>query len=197
MKERIKHLILVIILVVIDQVTKYLVRTSMDKPIIIIPNVLSLENIRNTGAAWGILKDSGYFLRIFTLILLFIIIYLYFKIPAGKRFRIIKILTLFMMAGAIGNLIDRFFLGYVVDFIYFEIIDFPLFNFADSCLTVSCIILFLLALFYYKDDDFAFLEKIFHWKKRDNSPKTDNEVEISVDSKEKMDLTESEKESKE
>lgn len=176
MKERIKHLILLILLIGIDQVTKYLVRTNLinNKPIIIIPKVLNLQYSENTGAVWGILSGKMDFLKIFTLLILVIIAFLYFKIPDGKRFGILKVLAIFMIAGAIGNMIDRFLLGHVVDFIYFEIIDFPLFNFADSCLTVASIVLFLLALFYYKDDDFAFLEKAFH-KNKKSSEKQDQD----------------------
>ena len=58
------------------------------------------------------------------------------------------------MAGAIGNLIDRISLKYVVDFIYFELIDFPIFNIADCYLTVSSFLLIILAIFYYKENDF-------------------------------------------
>lgn len=167
MKERIKHLILLIVLIGIDQITKYFVRADlMNKdPFVIIPKVLNLQYHENTGAVWGIMSDRIDFLRIFTLIILVVIIFLYFKIPDSKKYKILKLLAIFMIAGAIGNLIDRFLLGHVTDFIYFEIIDFPLFNFADSCLTVASIVLFILALFYYKDEDFAFLGKSFRGKK--------------------------------
>ena len=77
----------------------------------------------------------------------------------------LKIIAVFVAGGAAGNLIDRIVLGHVVDYIYFEIIDFPLFNIADSCLTISCILLFILSLTYYKDEDFVFLEQLFRRKK--------------------------------
>ena len=170
MRERIKHLILLIILIGVDQGSKFWVKTALinKDPIIIIPKVLNLQYLRNTGAVWGIFSGKVDFLKIFTVIILAVIIYLYFKIPEGKRYNALKLLAVFIVAGAVGNLIDRFFLGYVVDFIYFEIIDFPLFNFADSCLTVSSLLLFILALFYYKDTDFAFLESAFKRKKKES-----------------------------
>ncbi len=179
MKERIKHLILFIILVGIDQLSKYWVQTDLinRKPIDIIPGVLNLQYLRNNGAVWGILSGRVDFLRIFTFIILIVIVFLYFKIPEGKKYNALKILAVFMIAGAVGNLIDRFFLGYVVDFIYFELINFPLFNFADSCLTVAAIVLFLLALFYYKDSDFAFLNEMFKKKAVQNN----SEVKIAED----------------
>ena len=167
MGQRIKHLLLFIILVAIDQLTKYWVRTDLINraPIDIIPKVLNLQHTTNDGAVWGIMSGKVPFLIIFTAVVMALIIFLYFKIPQGKKYNILKLLVVFILAGAIGNFIDRIFLGYVVDFIYFELINFPLFNVADSYLTVSSILLFILALFYYKDDDFAFLEQIFKKKK--------------------------------
>ena len=64
---------------------------------------------------------------------------------------------IFLSAGAVGNLIDRLFRGFVVDFIYFKIIHFPVFNVADIYVTVSSVLLICLLFFYYKEDDFEFL----------------------------------------
>ncbi|MBB2182969.1 signal peptidase II [Lachnospiraceae bacterium MD1] len=168
MKQRIRHFIYFIILVGIDQLSKYLIRTELNEPIRLIPDVLSLQYHTNTGAVWGIMSGKIAFLRILTLIILIFLIYLYFKIPKAKKFVPVQILAVFIIAGAVGNLIDRFYLGYVVDFIYFELINFPLFNIADSYLTVSCILLFILVVFYYKDDDFSFLEKLIPRRKKDD-----------------------------
>jgi lipoprotein signal peptidase len=191
MKEKIKHLILLIFLVGIDQVVKYWVRSSLMNhgPIIIIPNkILNLQFCKNTGAVWGILSDRIDFLRILTLMILVIILFLYFKIPNDKRHNLLKVLAVFIVAGAIGNMIDRFFLGYVTDFIYFEFIDFPLFNVADCYLTVSSILLVIVSLFYYKEADFAFLEETFGKKEKENQVKSDveNEATDFVDTKESV-----------
>ncbi len=179
MKERMKHLILFIILIVIDQVSKYWVRTDLINrdSLPIIPDVLKLQYHTNTGAVWGIMGGKVEFLRIFTLIVLVLILFFYTKIPREKRFRPLSIIIVFILAGAVGNLIDRFTLGHVVDFIYFELINFPLFNFADICLTVSSVLLFLLAIFYYKDEDFAFLDQMFRGKKKADAAKEDSSVE--------------------
>ena len=64
-----------------------------------------------------------------------------------------------IFAGAIGNFIDRIRQGFVVDFLYFELIDFPIFNVADIYVTVGCILLILLLLFYYKDEELNFFKK--------------------------------------
>lgn len=190
MKERIKHLLLFIILIGIDQGSKIWVRTVLAKrePIIIIPKVLNLQYQSNSGAAWGIFSGKVDFLKILTIIALLIILYLYFKIPEGKRFNALKLLTVFIVAGAAGNLIDRFYLGYVVDFVYFEIIDFPLFNFADTCLTVASFVMFFLALFYFKDDDFAFLEKAFRGKKGNAKIGTVKKIEAGTSDTEEEDF---------
>jgi signal peptidase II len=174
MKQRIKHLILFILLIGIDQAVKFWVKaTLMDKdPIVLIPNVLKLQYHQNSGAVWGIMSGKASYLSIFTFFILLFILYLYFKIPMDKKYNALKIITVFISAGAVGNWIDRIYLNYVVDFIYFEIINFPLFNIADSYLTVSSILLFILAIFYYKDDDFAFLDQLFKRKKKDKEEET-------------------------
>jgi len=170
MKQRIKHFIYFILLIVIDQAVKLWVRADLknNDPLVIIPDILKLQYHENTGAVWGILSGKVEFLRIFTLIILLLIIYLYIKIPQEKKFNPLKLLAVFILAGAVGNMIDRFYLGYVVDYIYFEIINFPLFNIADSYLTVSSALLFILAVFYYKEEDFEFLDTMFKRKSKEN-----------------------------
>lgn len=160
MKQRIRHLIYLIILILIDQGAKYWVKTylKVHGSITLIPKTLSLDYHENNGAVWGIMSGKIAFLIILSIAIFFFILYLYLKIPQDKKYNILKILSVFIMAGAIGNFIDRCYLGYVVDFIYFELIDFPVFNLADTYLTVSCILLLLLSVFYYKDHDFDFLD---------------------------------------
>ncbi len=186
MKQRIKHLILFLLLVGIDQASKLWVKSRlMNKdPIVILKDVLNLQYHENNGAVWGILSGKVVYLTIFTFIIMFFILYLYFKIPKNKKFNALKIITVFILAGALGNLIDRIYLGYVVDFIYFKIIDFPLFNLADSYLTVSSILLMILALFYYKDEDFAFLDRIFRKSKNKRVVSEENALDDENDEEE-------------
>ncbi len=171
MKQRLRHFILFIFLTAIDQGVKLWVRQTLmnNDPFVIIPDVFSLQYHENTGAVWGIMSGKVQFLSIFTFIILLFIVFLYLKIPQDKKFNPLKLITVFIIAGAVGNLIDRIFLGHVVDFIYFELINFPLFNVADSYLTVSCVLLFLLAVFYYKDTDFEFLDRLFSSKKKSSA----------------------------
>ncbi|MBR4965718.1 MAG: signal peptidase II, partial [Lachnospiraceae bacterium] len=91
---------------------------------------------------------------------LFAFAYFYFRTPFTKRFVPIRIAELLLAGGAIGNLIDRMFRGEalfkgnVVDMFYIKLIDFPVFNVADSYITIACVLLVVLVLFYYKDDEF-------------------------------------------
>ncbi|MDI9509070.1 MAG: signal peptidase II [Clostridiales bacterium] len=175
MKQRIRHLIYFIILLAIDQVTKYWARISLQEEgsISIIPGVLKLHYHENTGAVWGIMTGKTSFLIILTVILSIVLFMFYFIIPKKRRYLPIQIIWVFIMAGAIGNLIDRISLKYVVDFIYFELIDFPIFNIADCYLTVSSFLLIILAIFYYKENDFEFIDNLFkkNKKEKDNENK--------------------------
>ena len=78
--------------------------------------------------------------------------------PQESRYLPLRICSVLLCSGAIGNMIDRLRLNYVVDFFYFNLIDFPIFNVADCYVVAACIFFVLLILFYYKeDDDFAWL----------------------------------------
>ena len=88
------------------------------------------------------------------------------KTPAKKKYVSCHIYLSFILCGAIGNLIDRVLYGYVVDFIYISIINFPIFNIADIFVTVSTVLIACLLLFKYKEDDLNFL-RIVEKKIRD------------------------------
>ena len=93
-----------------------------------------------------------------TLIALAAVLYVLLRMPLKRKYIVLRFLMVFIAAGAVGNMIDRVFLGYVRDFLYFSLIDFPIFNVADIYVTCATILLILLLLFYYKEeDDFAFL----------------------------------------
>ena len=109
----------------------------------VIPHFLNITSHRNNGAAWGILSGKMGFFVIITLIILAILIIFYIKEAKGNLFMQIALSLLF--AGAIGNFIDRLFHGEVVDFIDTNIFgyDFPIFNVADSSLTVGVIFIII------------------------------------------------------
>ncbi|WFR54741.1 signal peptidase II [Anaerocolumna sp. AGMB13025] len=158
--KKIRHLIYLILLIALDQLTKYLAAAHLkDGPMAVIPNIFELYYHENNGAVWGIMSGKISILIVATVIIMGGMIYFYTKIPAGKRYNVMRLILVFIAAGAIGNLIDRSIKKYVVDFLYFKLIDFPIFNLADCYVTISAILLIVLSLFYYKDEDFAFLNR--------------------------------------
>lgn len=134
----------VILLTCLDQFTKYLATANLkNQPsILLIPGVFELTYLENRGAAWGMLENMQWVFLIFTAVILAVLGYCYVK-ANGTKYRAFRILSVVLAAGAIGNAIDRLFHGYVVDFFYFSLIDFPVFNVADCYVTVS-LALFLL-----------------------------------------------------
>ncbi|HHT97727.1 MAG TPA: signal peptidase II [Clostridiales bacterium] len=168
MRLRIKHFLYLIILILIDQFSKYqaIIHLKDDKTITLIPKVLKLQYHENDGAVWGILSGQIIFLVIITLVILLLLLYLYLNIPKHKKFNALRIFSILIAAGAIGNLIDRVIFNYVVDFIYFELINFPIFNIADSFISVSAVLLVILSIFYYSSEDFKFIDDLFKVKRK-------------------------------
>lgn len=128
----------------------------------LIPGVFRLTYLENRGAAFGVLQGQQWFFYIITAVILVAVLLVYTRIPAGRKFVPLRVCAVFIVSGALGNLIDRVRLGYVVDFFYFELIDFPVFNVADIFVTLSAVLLAVLLLLYYKEED---LEYIFHSRK--------------------------------
>ena len=145
----------VIGLVLLDQYTKLLALANLkgNEPFVFIQNVFELRYLENRGAAFGIMQNQVMFFVVVTVLMMAAILYLYKKCPSSKKYQPIKVCMVFIMAGAIGNLIDRVYRGFVVDFFYFSLIDFPIFNVADIYVTVAFFVLILLLLFYYKEED--------------------------------------------
>ncbi len=153
--------VIFVILIAVDQISKMLaVKNLRDKEAYkLIKNILHFEYTTNAGAAWGMLSGKIPMFLILTVIITFIIVYIYLKTPNGKKYNFVKAALILILAGAIGNMIDRVLNGYVHDFIYFLPIDFPIFNIADSYIVVGTILLSILILFVLKDDDFDYLFK--------------------------------------
>lgn len=155
-----KGIISALILVALDQLTKYLVLLNI-KPVGTIPiveGVLSLTYHENRGAVWGIMQGQIPILIVTTLIILVGVLWLYGRIPDEARYLWLRIIGVLVIAGAIGNFIDRIFRHYVVDFIYFELINFPIFNVADMYVVIAAALLIITVIFIYKDEhDFDFI----------------------------------------
>ena len=92
-----------------------------------------------------------------TVIIVALITYVIIRMPLNKRYLPMYIVCTMLVSGAIGNFIDRVRFGYVRDFIYFKVINFPVFNVADCYVTISVAMFIILILFVYKDNEFDFL----------------------------------------
>ena len=148
--------------VTVDQVTKYLAEMFLknSEPIVLIDGVFQLRYLENRGAAFGLMQNMQYVFVAGAGIIVIAFIYFYGRIPHQKKYIPLRICGIFLCAGAVGNMIDRLRLNYVIDFFYFNLIDFPIFNVADCYVVCACIGFVLLILFYYReDDDFSFLTK--------------------------------------
>ena len=156
---------MIFLLSAIDQFTKYLaVLYLKDKPAYpIIEGVFELKYLENRGAAFGMLQDQKAFFVLIACVILVAVCYILMKLPKHKKYNLLHSLLVLIASGAIGNMIDRIRLEYVVDFLYFKLINFPIFNVADIYVTVAAFAMIFLVLFYYKEDDF---EEIFPPKKK-------------------------------
>lgn len=147
------------LLLALDQFTKYLAIVQLkNKPAyVLIDGVLELQYLENRGSAFGMLQNQKYFILFVGVIFMAVLFFFLLKLPKQKKFRIVHILLAVVIAGGIGNMIDRMRFDYVVDFISFVLINFPIFNVADICIVVATIGLFILFLFVYKEKDLEFL----------------------------------------
>lgn len=144
MKEKIKFIILIIAAFALDRITKIIVIKNIEylSRIDIIDHFLSLTYVKNTGAAWSILENKQLLLIIISIVFLGIILYIALKEKMTK----INILQYsLIIGGGLGNLYDRIFLKYVVDFISIEIFNYnsPIFNVADMCICIGVILLII------------------------------------------------------
>ena len=146
----------VILLVLIDQLTKYLAVTNEHllngETIMVIKYIISFKLAFNKGAAWSILEGQTFILVSISVIASLAVAFLIFKLVDFKKAPLLSIALILIDAGAIGNLIDRaFYEKGVIDFLNFEFMEFPTFNFADSCLTIGAVVLMVYIVFFYKE----------------------------------------------
>lgn len=152
-------------LAALDQLTKYIVTSNFvlyeSRPVI--NGLFSFTYIRNEGIAWGMFAGGRIIFSILAILIIPFLFYIYHRTVELKAFKFIRVATIFIAAGSIGNLIDRIRLGYVIDFLEFKFIDFPVFNVADIYVTVTMILVFIFICFVYKDED---LEKLISNKQK-------------------------------
>lgn len=147
------------LLIFLDQLTKHfaVVYLKDKEPIKIIEGVFELNYLENRGAAFGLLQNQKFFFIFIAVIILMVIFYVMIKTPNQKQYIKLHAALVLIAGGAIGNMIDRIRFDYVVDFFYFSLINFPVFNVADIYVTISAVYLIILLLFVYKETDLEFL----------------------------------------
>lgn len=142
-------LILIVGLIIVDQIVKHWVTSNipLNGSRTFIPGLLDLDNLHNTGAAWSMLEGRQWFFAVITVIAIIVVAYLMWK---NRRSAWMMTGLSLIMAGAVGNFIDRLSQRYVVDMFALRNVNFPVFNVADACLTVGVFIMLIVVL---KEDD--------------------------------------------
>lgn len=182
------YLLIIVVLTVLDQLTKVLAVDNFKnkEPFVIWDGVFELTYVENRGAAFGVQQGMIPMFVIITLLIVPALIFLIYKsdkiiATMGKKvnkkaYSLLQITFVILIAGAIGNLIDRLLNGFVVDFLYFKLIDFPVFNVADCYVTVATIAFILIGFFMLNDKELDYLigsQK--KWPVNDDEVDTDNE----------------------
>lgn len=169
MKKSVKNIIyfvVCILLILLDQLSKsHIVKylKPREENIVWIKNVFELQYVENDGAAFSSFAGKQAFLLIITSLVLLFVIVEFFRIPNEKKYGLLRLDFMLIIAGAIGNMIDRICQGYVVDFFYFVPVNFPRFNVADVYVTVAMVLLIILMLGVYKEEEDT--EFLFKFKK--------------------------------
>lgn len=154
MKHRSFYFLLILVLLIVDQITKAIVfqKVAFLSSQSIIPGFFNITHIHNRGAIFGFFSQSDsqllhIVLMLATLVALALVVYYFFMIPTAEK--LTKISLSLILAGALGNLIDRVFRGYVIDFLdlYVKKWHWPSFNVADSCVTIGAFLLVFIVFF--------------------------------------------------
>lgn len=147
------------VLLAFDQWTKHLaiLRLKGQEAFELIEGVLEFRYLENRGFAFGMLQNQKFFILFMDAVFMAVVLFFLLKLPAKRKFTSVHILLACVMAGGIGNMLDRLRFDCVVDFIYVVLINFPIFNVADIYIVVSSIWLALLFLFVFKEQDLEFL----------------------------------------
>lgn len=150
--------------VLLDQYTKYLavIHLKDQNPFVLIDGIFELQYLENRGAAFGMMQNQQFFFLVSVIVITLVVLFFLEKVPLEKHFIPLELCAAAIISGAFGNCIDRVRQGFVVDFFYFKLIDFPIFNVADIYVTVATFLLVILLFWYYKEED---LERIFHSRK--------------------------------
>ncbi|MFC0233031.1 signal peptidase II [Vagococcus entomophilus] len=140
------YLVISLIIVILDQASKFWVVKNLDlgEQIFNQNGLISITHIRNNGAAWSILEGQMWFFTVITIVAVVVVLYLLYRNINQSKWLTVGLSLI--LGGALGNFIDRIRLGYVVDMIQIDFFRFPIFNLADTALSlgVVCILIYVL-----------------------------------------------------
>ena len=144
------YFLLAAVLVVLDQIVKLLIRhnIALGESVTLIPGVMDLTYIQNTGAAFSLFRQHTWILAIISLVVAVLIVIALLKRVFTKPFGVISLAV--VLAGAVGNLIDRVFLGFVTDMFKTTFMNFAVFNVADICVVLGGIAVCVYVIFFYE-----------------------------------------------
>ncbi len=149
------YAILAAALVGVDQLVKFLVRLNIPRgdSVPFLPHILQLTYYRNTGAAFSIFEEHTWILTLISAAASVLLIVLLVRKTFSHPFGMVSLALI--LAGAVGNLIDRLFLGYVTDMFQTLFMNFPVFNVADMCIVCGCIAFCVYFLLFQGKEDKA------------------------------------------
>ncbi len=157
--------IIMAVSIFLDQYSKYWAVNNLkdSNSRVLIDGALELYYIVNTGSSWGMLAGQKALILFISVIIVALCLFMIFKSPEDVKYIPFNVALSMIIAGGIGNGIDRIRYSYVIDFIYFKLINFPVFNVADIFVTCGAALFILLILFKYKEKDLYFMK--FNQKK--------------------------------
>lgn len=143
--------IIILFSIILDQITKIVAQNNLlnNKEITAIPHILGFTYVKNEGAAFGIFSDSRWVFMVFSTVAIFVMFYVLIK--DKKRHPLFVVSISMLIGGGIGNMIDRIFRGYVIDFFKFLFVKFAVFNVADCFVTVGAVLLSVYLIFIFDD----------------------------------------------
>ena len=166
--------------ILLKNIAQYVIANAPGSVVTVIPGFFSFAYAENKGAAWSILSNATWLLTIISFFASVGLIIFLFRTKNKDRF--MRMSVTLILAGAVGNLNDRLFLGYVRDMLRFDFINFPIFNIADSAMVIGVILLIIYVIFIYKEPK----------KTSETVEISENEVAVETDAEEveKADVTE-------
>lgn len=163
MNRKIRQILLftigLIVSIGFDQWTKALAVAKLkgNQPFVLIDGIFEFYYSENRGAAFGMLQGKQFLFFIIAAFVLLAAVFVLVRMPANRRFLPLTACLFLLASGAVGNMIDRISQGYVVDFLYFKLIDFPIFNVADCYVVTATFLLMVLIFFVYSEEELSFL----------------------------------------